>query len=222
MDADGSEARQLTPQGFIDSVLSVSNDGRYIVFHSTRGGGFDIWRMDIDGGNPKQLTFGNKNYLPFISPDNRFVYYKSWENDVGELRRVSIDGGEPESLNDKETSWGSFSPDGKYFAASYKTDKHRLAVFSAETNKVIKQFDFPKNGLAYMGLHWTPDSEAVAYRDFNYGYWLQPTGGGEPQRMEGLPKEKFYNFAWSKDGKQFAFVRGQEIRDVVLFGNSAR
>ena len=106
MDADGSEARQLTPQGFIDSVLSVSNDGRYIVFHSTRGGGFDIWRMDIDGGNPKQLTFGNKNYLPFISPDNRFVYYKSWENDVGELRRVSIDGGEPESLNDKETSWG--------------------------------------------------------------------------------------------------------------------
>jgi Tol biopolymer transport system component len=137
---------------------------------------------------------------------------------VGELRRVSIDGGEPESLNDKETSWGSFSPDGKYFAASYKTDKHRLAVFSAETNKVIKQFDFPKNGLAYMGLHWTPDSEAVAYRDFNYGYWLQPTGGGEPQRMEGLPKEKFYNFAWSKDGKQFAFVRGQ----VVLFGNSAR
>jgi len=125
-------------------------------------------------------------------------------------------------LNDKETSWGSFSPDGKYFAASYKTDKHRLAVFSAETNKVIKQFDFPKNGSAYMGLHWTLDSEAVAYRDFNYGYWLQPTDGGEPRRMENLPKEKFYNFAWSKDGKQFAFVRGQEIRDVILFGNPVR
>lgn len=214
MNHDGSDSRQLTPQGFIDSQLTVSNDGRYIVFHSSRAGGFDIWRMDVDGGNPKQLTFGKKNYQPFISPDSRFVYYKCWENDVGELRRVSIDGGEPEILNDKETSWGSFSPDGKYFAASYKTDKYRLAVFSAETNKVIKQFDFPKNGSTYMGSGWTPDGKAVAYRDYNYGYWLQPTGGDEPHRMEGLPKEKFYNFVWSKDGKQFAFVRGQEIRDV--------
>jgi len=210
MNADGSQARQLTPQGFIDSVLSVSNDGRYIVFHSTRGGGFDIWRMNIDGGNPKQLTFGNKNYLPFISPDNRFVYYKSWENDVGELRRVSIDGGEPEILNDKETSSGSFSPDGKYFAASYKTDKYRLAVFSAETNKVIEQFDFLKNGSTYMGSHWSPDGKAVARRDFNYGYWLQPTAGDEPERMEGLPKEKFYNFAWSKDGKKLRLCAGRK------------
>jgi hypothetical protein len=34
---------------------------------------------------------------------------------------------------------------------------------------------------------------------------------------EGLPKEKFYNFSWSRDGKWLAFVRGQEIRNVVLF-----
>ena len=217
INADGSEQKPLTAPGAIDSVLMVSPDGRYIVFHSNRGGSFDIWRTDIDGGNPLQLTFGKKNYQPFISPDSRFVYYKSWENNVGELSRVSIDGGEPEQLNDKETSWGSFSPDGKYFAASYKTDKQRLAVFSTETNKVIKQFDFSKNGSTYMGSHWTPDGKAVAYRDFNYGYWLQSIEGGEPRRMEGLPQEKLYNFAWSKNGKWFAFVRGQEIRDIVLF-----
>ncbi|MBA3632628.1 MAG: hypothetical protein H0W58_07450 [Acidobacteria bacterium] len=44
--------------------------------------------------------------------------------------------------------------------------------------------------------------------------------GGETKRLEGLPKEKFHNFAFSKDGKQLAFVRGQEIRDVVLFRRS--
>lgn len=43
---------------------------------------------------------------------------------------------------------------------------------------------------------------------------------GEPKRVEGLPHEKFYNFAYSKDGKWFAFVRGQEIRDVVMISNS--
>jgi Tol biopolymer transport system component len=220
MKADGSEQKPLSAPGKIDSLLNVSNDGRYIVFHSNRGGGdFDIWRMDTNGGNPKQLTFGQKNYQPFVSADNRWVYYKSWERNVGELRRVWIDGGEPEILNDKETSWVSFSPDGKYFAASYKTDKNRLAIFSAATNEVVRQFDLPKNATMSIGSRWTPDSRAVAYRDWNDGYWLQPIEGGEPRKMEGLPREKFYNFAWSKDGKQFAFVRGQEIRDVVLFYN---
>jgi len=39
---------------------------------------------------------------------------------------------------------------------------------------------------------------------------------GEPYKLEGLPDERLYNFAWSRDGKWLAFVRGQEIRDVVL------
>lgn len=218
MNAAGSSSKPLTMAGIIDSVLNVSNDGHYIVFQSIRNGGnFNIWRMDIDGGNPQQLTFGGKDFQSSISADSRWVYYKSWENDVGELRRVSIDGGETEILNDKETSWLSFSPDGKYFAASYKTDKYRLAIFDAQTNQVVKQFDLPKNATLSLGSHWSPDSRAVAFRDWNDGYWLQPIAGGEPHKMEGLPKEKLYNFAWSKDGKQFAFVRGQEIRDVVLF-----
>lgn len=222
IDADGGNSKPLTSTGRVDSVLSVSNDGRYVVFHSNRNNGdFDIWRMDADGGNPKQLTFGGKNYQPFVSADSRWVYYKSWENDVGELRRVSVDGSEPEIVNGKETSWGSASPDGKYLAASLITDKQRLAIFSAATHEIVRQFDLPKTATLYMGSHWTPDSQAVIYRDNSFGYWRQTINGGEPQRLEGLPKEKLYNFAFSKDGKQFAFVRGQEIRDVVLLKNAS-
>lgn len=220
MNADGSGSKPLTMSGKVDSVLSVSNDGHYVVFHSNRGSSWDIWRMDSDGGNPKQLTFGGRNFQPFISADSRWVYYKSWEKDKGELRRVSIDGGDPQILNDKQTSWISFSPDGKFFAASYVTDKNRLAIFDAATNEVVKQIDLSENATLSIGTRWSPDSRSVAYRDWDDGYWLQPIAGGEPQKMEGLPKEKFYNFAWSKDGKQFAFVRGQEIRDVVLINNA--
>ncbi len=68
-----------------------------------------------------------------------------------------------------------------------------------------------------MGTRWTADGKSVTYRDTAYGYWVQDIEGGEPRRLEGLPKEKFYNFSWSRDGKWLAFVRGQEIRDVVLF-----
>ena len=219
MNADGSERKDLTSPGFMDSALTVSGDGRFVVFHSIRGGESDIWRMDIDGGNMKQLTFGNKSFQPSVSPDNRYVYYKCWLNGIGELRRVSIDGGEPEILNDKETAWTTFSPDGKFFAAVYRTDKRRLAIFSADTNAPVKQFDLPKTAYIDMRPRWTPDSLSVVYRDIEFGYWSQPIEGGEPKRLENLPKEKLFTYAWSKDGKQFAFVRGQEIRDVVLIEN---
>lgn len=221
MNGDGSEQKPITAPGQVDSVLTVSADGRYVLFHSTRNGGLDIWRTDIDGSNPKQLTFGGKGFHPAPSPDGRWVYYKSWLN-IGELCRVPMDGGQPECLNNKETSWMSFSPDGKYLAASYITDKQRLAIYSAETNELLKQFDLPKTGTLYMGSRWTPDSKAVTYRDNAYGYWTQTIEGGEPKRLEGLPREKMYNFSWSRDGKWLAYVRGQEIRDVVLIENTSR
>lgn len=222
MNGDGTDQTPLTDpvrdHGRVDSVLTVSGDGRYIIFHSDRvSGEFDIWRADIDGSNPKQLTFGGKSFQPAPSPDGRWVYYKSFLNDIGSLCRVAMDGGEPECFTDKETSWISFSPDGKFIAASYITDKRRLAIFSAETHKIVRQFEIPKTGTLFMGSRWTPDGKSVTYRDTAYGYWVQDIDGGEPHRLEGLPKEKFYNFSWSRDGKWLAFVRGQEIRDVVLF-----
>ncbi len=220
MDADGRNRRQLTAPGNVDSALDASPDGRYIIFHSTRGGGSDIWRIDADGSNAKQLTFSQQCYQPFVSADSRYVYYKSWQDGIGEMRRVPIDGGESVALTDKETSWVAASPDGRFIAASYRTDKRRLAIFGSDGGAPIKQFDLPKTGTLYGGARWTPDNASVVYGDAAYGYWQQTINGGEPKRIENLPKEKLYNFAWSRDGKQFAFVRGIDLRDVVLITDS--
>jgi len=221
MNADGSDRKALTAPGYVDSSLTVSGDGRYVVFHSNRGGGdkMDIWRMDVDGGNMTRLTFDGHSYQPSVSPDSLYVYYKCWSKDVGELRRVPIAGGESEALTDKETGWTTFSPDGRYFAATFRTDKRRLAIFSAADNRLARQFDIPNTAVFNMRPRWTPDSRAVVYRDGAYGYWEQPIEGGEPHRLENMPKEELFTHAWSKDGKQFAFVRGQTIRDVILIEN---
>ena len=218
MNADGSGQKRLTAPGFVESDLDVSQDGRYIVFHSTRGGGgFDIWRMNANGEKAQQLTFDKQSYQPFISPDSRFVYYKSMADGIGSLFRVSIDGGDTVRLTDKETSWGSISPDDRFIAALYKTDKPRLAIFDINSGLQLKQFDLPKTATVYGGMRWTPDGGSIIYHDYDFGYWQQNAIGGEPERIKNLPKEKLYNFAWSNDGRQFAYVRGQEIRDVVLF-----
>ena len=216
---DGSDIKQITPSEAIDSMVVGAYEQDLVVFHSNVNGDFDIWRMRSDGSDRRQLTFGRRNYQPFISRDGMWVYYKSWEkaNGKGELRRVPIDGGEPEIITSSETSWVSFSPDGQYFAAGLITDKHRLAIFSAADNRIVRQIDLPATSTLGLGTRWTPDSRSVAFRDIYSGIWLQPVEGGPAKKIDGLPDEKLYNFAWSKDGRFFAFVRGEEKRDVVLF-----
>ncbi|MBV9242348.1 MAG: PD40 domain-containing protein [Acidobacteria bacterium] len=218
MNTDGTERRQLTSPGYIETALSVSSDGRYAVFHSTRGGGgFDIWRMDLANGELKQLTFNRGSYQPAISPDARSVYYKCWEDGHAVLKRVPIDGGESKALTTASTSWPAVSPDGKLIAASmYVGAKHVLAIIPAEGGDPVKQFDVPETGTFYVGLAWAADGKSLIYRDEQSGYWQQSLAGGPPVRIPGLPNERLYNFAFSKDGKQLAFVRGEEISDVVL------
>lgn len=222
MTQDGSVQRPLTDPNKVDSQLTVSADSKYVFFHSNRTSELDIWQINIDGSGRKQLTFGGFGYHPAPSADGKWVYYKSYHRGRGELWKVPIDGGEPQLVNENEPYYPVFSPDGKHFACGLRTDKVRLAIFSAETDQIVNQFDLPETATTRIGLRWTPDSNAVAFRDKERGYWVQPMDGSQANRIQGLPDETLYNFAWSKDGSKFAFVRGQEIRDVVIFQDQTR
>ena len=217
---DGSGQKQITAGGKVDSALSVTADGKHIVFHSNRAPDFSIWRSDIDGSNAKQLTSGGEAFQPTPSPDGRWVYFKSTIKPAnGWLCRIPIDGGEQECFTEKETSFPSFSPDGKYIAAAYKTDKTRLAIFSAADHSIVRQIEIPKEASPFIGIKWKPDSRTFTVRDTSSGYWNFPIDG-DPYKLTGLPAERLYNFSWSRDGKWLAFTRGQEVRDVVILQNT--
>lgn len=55
MNKDGTNPRRLT-SGPMDLTPTWSPDGNWIAFASTRGGQFDIWMVDIHGGNLTQIT----------------------------------------------------------------------------------------------------------------------------------------------------------------------
>ena len=84
---------------------------------------------------------------------------------------------------------------------------------------LVKLFEAPPSANFYDGIRWTPDGQAICYRDAANGIWRQDMKGGAPQRLPGLPEEKLFAYDWSPDGKQFAFTRGAETRDVVLMRN---
>src|SRR5262249_12154593 len=80
MDPNGSNRVQLTANAGKDNVQPiVSADGRYVVFTSNRGGARQIWRMDIDGRNQRQLTSSESEretaQYPALSPDGAQVFF---------------------------------------------------------------------------------------------------------------------------------------------------
>jgi Tol biopolymer transport system component/DNA-binding winged helix-turn-helix (wHTH) protein len=228
MDPDGANAKELTPPGYFETTPSVTGDGRFLVFESNRSGTNEIWRTNIDGSDPKQLTTCGKNFQPNVSPDGKWVFYRSTcEADPG-IWRVALDGasdsdaGKPTRLTTGSGSWPWVSPDSKLVAFSYalSTGKEQLGIVPVEGGVPPRLFDVPPLANFRYGIRWTVDGKAISYRDWGSGLWRQPIEGGAPQRIQGLPDEKIYSYGWSRDGKMFAFTRGNEIRDIVLITNS--
>ena len=72
---DGSVLKQLTDDAFKDRVPVWSPDGRQLLFYSNRGGGYESWIVNADGGEPERvLPAGGKPVtVPLWSPDGRQV-----------------------------------------------------------------------------------------------------------------------------------------------------
>src|SRR6266498_2119013 len=121
MDGDGKNQKQLTADSSDNNWPSVSPDGRHIVFMSNRTGSYQIWRMNLDGSNLKQLTNVSDARWPRFLPDGQWVVYASLSNPIG-LFKVSSEGGDPTRLTDRVPTFPAISPDGKQMVTAYRED----------------------------------------------------------------------------------------------------
>jgi len=215
IDADGSNQRHLTTERAIIGYPTVTPDGRYILYFSDLSGARHIWRMNLDGGNPVQLTRGRGEDHPTCSPDSKWVAYTEKEmTGLGKptLWKISIDGGRPVRITDSFTAYPSVSPDGKLLACSYSptTDTPwQPAIFSFEDGRLLKLFPQPIKGAPL--LRWMPDGRGIVYAENPIGsskLWMQPLEGGDPKLLLEIETDRIFGFDWSRDGKRLAYVRG--------------
>jgi len=213
----------------------VSPDGHYIVFMSSRTGSTNIWRMDLDGNNPKQLLTGLNAWNPLCTNDSQSVIFSSDVGGKPSLWKVSIDGGSPIKLTDYYAMGLDISPkDGRiayrFIDEQAKPQRFRTAVISSDGEPPMKTFDLPQffgaigPGFFTQEIWWTVDGRALTYIDTKDGdsnIWAQPIDGSAKRQLTNFASDLIFFYAWSRDGKKLAVARGSKTSDVVLITDMA-
>ncbi|MGE3822106.1 MAG: TolB family protein [Isosphaeraceae bacterium] len=128
-DADGRVADRL-PLPPTDTVEDVTLDGTRVVTVSGRDfpekGGFQVYTMGLDGKDQRQVTTGQSNVAPRLSPDGRRLIFIGRVDGKSRLRVMDLAGGEPRELDDPggldvTPDFPCWSPDGRSVAAVMKT-----------------------------------------------------------------------------------------------------
>jgi eukaryotic-like serine/threonine-protein kinase len=210
----------------IEQVVSCGQ-GRYIVFRMIgRSGGAEanFWRVDLNGTNLKQLTFGVNERAPACSSNGKWLYYiDAAENHF--LKRIPIDGGSSETIIKSPAEPYALSPEGKTVATFEVRDSDHasvLVLYSVEDGKK-SSFEFDPRGLP--GLAFTPSGKAILYAVREKGVdnlWIQPLDGSARRQLTHFTSEKFGEFAYSKDGTRLGVARGHADSDAVLLRNVPR
>ncbi len=77
-DLNGKILSRLTKERGYDAEGAYSKDGKLIAFCSTRDGDPDLYLMNADGSNVRQVTnIDGYDGGPFISPDQKWICYRT-------------------------------------------------------------------------------------------------------------------------------------------------
>jgi serine/threonine protein kinase len=227
MSGNGSNAQRLTNTNLSSGYAypTVSPRGGFIAFTRYDGNGnANIWRMDVDGGNLKELTQGWMDIRPAVSPDGQWVVFTSPQGGRYTLVKVPSEGGRPVQLTDYHSYYPSVSPNGKWIACFYVSGEGQpssLAILPFQGGPPAKVFPLPASFEDDYPIRWTPDGRALSFInsvDDVSNIWEQPVAGGPSKAITHFTSEKIFWFDWSPDGR-LAFSRGMQMTDAVLIKN---
>ncbi len=219
MRPDGSDRANLTEDVGDNIQPAASPDGRTIVFVSSRSGKFELWRTDIGGGSPTQLTdLPFDVYDPSYSADGRSVYFSAWKEAGWRVWEIGIDGSGAKQVIDADVRDWALAPDGKRIVYSYldsATNANRTLIRSLGTNGSEIELGLDVEML----IGWSHDGRSIYFirsGDEQRNVWQFDLSRSSQKQAAEFVGDGLRSLSWSPDGSRAAVVR-QDIRyDAVL------
>ena len=196
--ASGGTATNIASGLAWDMQPRFSPDGKQIAFTSDRAGGDNIWVMDVDGGNPKQITKESFRLMnnPTWSPDGTYIAAKkhfttSRSLGTGEIWLYHTKGGsgvqlvkKPSDTHQKELGEPIFAPDGKSIYYTQNTTPGETFIYAQNSH-----------------------TELFQIKEYNiYTGEISTAAGGYGGAVRGAP---------SPDGKTLAFVKRVNAKSTL-------
>lgn len=219
----GSEVLNYQPQSGFDQ-------SGQIVFTSSRTGNKEIWTMNGNGSNPRQITNnpGIDDFQPAWSPDRSKVAYvvgtEATQNQ--DIWVINADGTGARKLSESSAAeWEpTWSPDGTRIA--FVSDRAGNAdIFIRNADGSGEDYNLTAYALdsAQYSPDWSPDGTRIAYistENGNPALWVMTVDGSERNQLYGSSSPNYPN--WTPDSARILFQTEFSIAIINSDGQNYR
>jgi Tol biopolymer transport system component len=191
-----------------------------MLYVADTSGSYDIWIMDGDGKNQRQLTSdGGINIWPSVSPDNRYVIFASnrgAEAGTFHIWRMNLDGSSLKQLTNGEAEyWPVSSADSKWVIFT--------RMHGPEARPMLWKVPI-EGGDPVQVTNYTALQSIVSPDGKSFACWysegpqspaklaIVPIEGGQPTKILNVPPSigEFVNIRWTPDGKAISYLDSKE------------
>ena len=218
MNLETQETSQITNDKdlFLSRIDTMPN-GKSILYKSNRSGNFQVWQIDLDGTNLKQITKGDSKDFSEISKDGKWIYYSTSKG----LFKKSLETNEEIHLTDKTPGRIRVSPTDPNLISAYYFDPNekkknpwKEVIFNTKNFDEFTELNIPSMSL----FDWLPDGKEMYFVDggesFNNIWTISPKTL-ETGKITNFTDQRISNMKTSPDSKTIALSRGAAIGNIL-------
>ncbi|NWG32865.1 MAG: PD40 domain-containing protein [Chloroflexi bacterium] len=224
INVDGSYYAEHVVTG---STFSWSPDGTSLAFTSGKNGDLEIFRIDIDGNNQRQLTNSiGEDSGPVWSPDGTLIAFASMMDGNFQIWTMN-------SANGANLKRLTNSPEPTPYVIAWLPRLRRIIFARVFTSGPIlysmdedgsnqRQLELANLPSGVIDISWSPDEQRIAFSsqaDGTYEIFTMNSDGSDMTRLTNNTSNN-YSPAWSPDGCFIAFHSDRDGHSEIYLMNA--